>query len=158
MADPLKRRRSLYQDTEKQQEIEQNQEPQQEEITRQEVQPPTPITERPVSIVPSPPVDIPTPKVAQETQQLPYPTRGLGQPSFHDRRSKVPYEKRYRKENFMLDVRLVPYIYDWLETHGINKTDAVNRAWLKVLLADGYQLDPTILDRPCKPEDLPEGL
>lgn len=95
----------------------------------------------------------------QETQQLPampYPTYSLGQPSFHDRRSKVPYNQRYQKDNVMLDVRLLPYIYHWMETHGMNKTDAVNRAWLKVLLADGYQIDPTILDRPCKPEDLPK--
>jgi len=155
LADPLKRRRSLYQDTEKQ-EAEQEQEPQ-EEVAKQEVSP-APIVERPISIVPDPPVE-----PVQETRQLPIypypdPTYGLGQPSFHDRRSKVPYNKRYRKENLMLDVRLVPYIYHWLDTHGINKTDAVNRAWLKVLLADGYQIDPSILDRPCKPEDLPEGL
>lgn len=138
---PLKRKvNPIYQNTEKSQEIVQ-------EVQEQEQQ----LQQAPII----------APKVTQETQQLPalpYPTRGLGQPSFHDRRSKVPYEKRYRKENFMLDVRLVPYIYDWLETHGINKTDAVNRAWLKVLLADGYQIDPTILDRPCRPEDLPEGL
>jgi hypothetical protein len=154
LADPLKRRRSLYQDTEKQ-EVEQ--EPQTETI-KQEI-PPAPIAERPVSIVPNPPADIPTPKPVQETQQLPalpYPARGLGQPSFHDRRSKVPYSQRYRKENLMLDERLVPYIYDWMETHGMNKTDAVNRAWLKVLLADGYQIDPSILDRPFRFEDLPK--
>lgn len=150
---PLKRKvNPIYQNTEKSQEIVQEVQEQEQQLV---------IDEQPIQQVPIVSIPVTAPKATQETQQLPalpYPTRGLGQPSFHDRRSKVPYEKRYRKENFMLDVRLVPYIYDWLETHGINKTDAVNRAWLKVLLADGYQIDPTILDRPCRPEDLPEGL
>jgi len=160
MADPLKRRRSLYQDTEKQEtEQEQVQEPQ-KEITRQET-PPTPIAERPVSIVPNPPVDIPAPKPVQEIQQLPalpYPKYSLGQPSVHDRRSKVPYAQRYHKDNVMYDKRLLRYIIHWLETHGMNKTDAVNRAWLQLLLADGYPIDPNILDRPFLPEDLLEDL
>ena len=110
-------------------------------------------------VMPSPPVS--APKAAQETQQLPampYPKYSLGQPSFHDRRSKVPYALRYHKENVMYDLRLLGPIYDWMAKNGINKTDAVNRAWLKVLLADGYPIDPNILDRPFLPEDLPEGL
>jgi len=149
MADPLKRKRSLYQDTEKQ-EVEQG------EGAKQELPPtPTPIIEQPKSVAPP----IPIQPTQQETQQLPaipYPQRGLGQPSVHDRRSKVPFDVRYKKENFMIDKRLLPYVYDWLETHGISKVDAVNRAWLKILLSDGYPIDPNILDRVFKYEDLPK--
>ena len=122
-------------------------------------------TEAPESVTPSPsttpsvnPPVAPQP-IQQETQQLPaipYPQRGLGQPSVHDRRSKVPFDVRYKKENFMIDKRLLPYVYDWLETHGISKVDAVNRAWLKILLSDGYPIDPNILDRVFKYEDLPK--
>lgn len=118
-----------------------------------------PTTPQPQVTAPvSPPVE---PQPIQETQPpspatIPYPQRGLGQPSMHDRRSEVPFDVRYKKENFMIDKRLLPHVYAWLKRNGMSKVDAVNRAWLKILLADGYPVDPNVLDRPFGWEDLPK--
>lgn len=115
----------------------------------------------PIQVTPSvsPPVE---PQPIQEMQQpsppaaMPYPQKGLGQPSMHDRRSEVPFDVRYKKENFMIDKRLLPHVYAWLKRNGMSKVDAINRAWLKILLADGYPIDPNVLDRPFGWEDLPK--
>jgi hypothetical protein len=104
------------------------------------------------------PVPIPEPPASTpQAPLLPYSNwQSLGQPSSHDRRSNVPFDQRYKKENFMIDKRILPYVYHWIETNGRSKVDAVNRAWLKLLLADGYPVDPNILDRPFKFEDMPK--
>lgn len=113
-----------------------------------------PLPEKPLV---SPPVE---PQPIQEVQPppvaTPYPQKGVGQPSMHDRRSEVPFDARYKKENFMIDKRLLPHVYTWIKRNGMSKVDAVNRAWLKILLADGYPIDPNVLDRPFGWEDLPK--
>jgi hypothetical protein len=141
MADPLKRKRSLYQNTEGEQ----------EEPVKQEA---APIVEQPKPVE-TPPVSIP-PQPIQQIPTMPYPQQGVGQPSMHDRRSEVPFDARYKKENFMIDKRLLPHVYAWIKRNGMSKVDAVNRAWLKILLADGYPIDPNVLDRPFQWEDLPK--
>ena len=80
----------------------------------------------------------------------------MGQPSSHDRRSKVPFEQRYKKENVMVDKRMLPAFYDLMERAGQSKVDAFNRTLLRVLLEAGYPLDPNLLDRPFTWEDLPK--
>lgn len=122
-----------------------------------------PMTPEPQPTPPeSPPVEPqPIQKVQPVTPPLPlvatpYPQQGLGQPSMHDRRSEVPFDARYKKENFMIDKRLLPHVYAWIKRNGMSKVDAVNRAWLKILLADGYPIDPNVLDRPFQWEDLPK--
>jgi len=111
---------------------------------------PTPSVSPPVE--PQPIQELPT----SPPSSIPYPQKGLGQPSMHDRRSEVPFDARYKKENFMIDKRLLPHVYAWIKRNGMSKVDAVNRAWLKILLADGYPIDPNVLDRPFGWEDLPK--
>lgn len=81
--------------------------------------------------------------------------KGLGQPSSHDRRSPVPFEVRYHKDNVMVDKRLLAAYLDLLSKLGRSKAEAFNAMLLQVLLDAGYQLDPKVLDRPFQWEDLP---
>jgi hypothetical protein len=82
--------------------------------------------------------------------------KGLGgQPSSHDRRSPVPFEARYKKENVMVDRRLLAAYYDLLAKLGRSKVESFNAMLLQVLLDAGYQLDPKLLERPFQWEDLP---
>ena len=81
--------------------------------------------------------------------------KGLGQPSSHDRRSPVPFEVRYHKENVMIDKRLLAAYYDLLAKLGRSKVESFNAMLLQVLLDAGYQLDPKLLERPFQWEDLP---
>src|ERR1700720_3301951 len=69
------------------------------EVTESSTPPPLPLPSVSPPVAPQPIQE--TAQEAQKLPALPYPSRGLGQPSFHDRRSKVPYNQRYRKENLM---------------------------------------------------------
>lgn len=76
--------------------------------------------------------------------------RGV-QPTVHDMRGR-----RTRKINWLGDERILPYVDHYLaHGPGISKSDRMNRAMLEFLLSKGYPIDPDILDRPFREEDVP---
>lgn len=103
---------------------------------------------------PAAPTSEPSP-LAQARQPAGSAWKGLGQPSSHDRRSQVPFEARYKKENIMIDRRLLAAYYDLMSKLGRSKVEAFNAMLLQVLLDADYQIDPKILERPFQWEDLP---
>jgi hypothetical protein len=77
-----------------------------------------------------------------------------GQPSSHDRRSKVPFNDRYSKDNIMVDKRLEPYYLHYL-AQCRSKVEGSNAMLLEFLISKGYPIDPHLLDRAFTPEDVP---
>jgi hypothetical protein len=159
---PLKRRNvaPIYKDTEKEPMPEQSSStttPEEESVQHPPTSQPdailvqsSPEPEQPQVPTPTPQTYLPTPTQSFTSWQSP------GQPSTHDRRSKVPFDLRHKKENFMIDKRILPYVYHWLENNGISKVNAVNLAWMRILIEDGYPVDPDILTKPFKWEDVPK--
>ena len=81
----------------------------------------------------------------------------IGQPLSHDRRHGLKYSDRRHKLNMNIDSRLWPYWNHLLKNApGISQTDRMDRIILAVLLSKGYPVDPTILDRPFRIEDVPK--
>jgi len=140
---PIVRPNSIYRNTERS-------EPEQPEQ-------PTPPT-APIQRAPEPEPIAPTPPVVQQAQpvqrQIAYSTELPGQPQTHDRRHKVPFEQRYRKENIQVDRRILPYFYDLIAS-GNSRVAVINQVLLKALLEAGYPVDPHILEKPFRYEDVP---
>ncbi|SRR6266851_191963 len=101
-----------------------------------------------------PPVLPPAP--AQYSVMAPSSFLPPGQPMSHDRRSKVPFEQRYKKENIQVDRRLLPYFYD-LVSRGNSRVSVINEVLLKVLVEAGYPVDPRLLERPFSWDDVPRS-
>jgi len=124
---------------------------------REQIAPPGPASETPVAPPPATPAAEP-PQTQPQQAGTPVPGsawKGLGQPSSHDRLSVVPFEMRHKKENVMIDKRLLASYYDLMGKLGRSKVEAFNAMLLQVLLDAGYPLDPKLLERPFQWEDLP---
>jgi hypothetical protein len=145
MPNPLQKKKSVYANTgspENGQETHEIEEKGAEEPTP--IQKEVPVAEtRPLPVVP-----LPQPPVN--------PYERSGQPTAHNRRNNVPFELRYQKHNAMIDKRLWKHVKHWLNTHGASDVQATNMAWLRILVADGYPVDPTVLNKPFKFEDVPQ--
>lgn len=93
-----------------------------------------------------------------EQIQSPVPTvltwERAGQPSSHDRRSKVPFNERYLKDNIMIDKRLVYFYFHYLEQCR-SKVEGANTMLLEFLISKGYPLDAKLLEKPFRWEDVP---
>jgi hypothetical protein len=79
------------------------------------------------------------------------------QPSRHDRRHRQSYAERMVKVNFSVDARIYPYFkHALLHGPGISQQDNLNRLALEWLVSKGYPIDPGILDRTFRDEDVPK--
>jgi hypothetical protein len=117
--------------------------------TEEEIVVPAPLAPRATPPTPVKPEILPV----QQPQQR-YSAELPGQPQTHDRRHKVPFEQRYRKENIQVDRRILPYFYDLIAS-GNSRVAVINQVLLKALLEAGYPIDPHILEKPFRYEDVP---
>lgn len=101
---------------------------------------------------------LPSPESETRKKHLPEPKRKQGyQPSTHDMSSEIPYNDRHKKINGMLDKRLLPYWNAIMrdKEYGSSMTMRFNRMIMIFLLAENYEVNPSLLDEEFTWEDLP---
>ncbi len=93
-----------------------------------------------------------------EMEQAKYVSfEGPVQPQKHDRRHRQNYADRKRKVNLPVDERIYPYFNHYLNHGpGLSKGDRLDRMILEFLISKGYPIDPEVLDRPFREEDVPK--
>lgn len=96
-----------------------------------------------------------TEETASKVEQPSLTWQRAGQPLTHDRRSRIPFNDRYYKDNIMVDKRLLPYYLHFLEQCR-SKVEGANTMLLEFLISKGYQIDPHLLEKPFKWEDVPQ--
>jgi hypothetical protein len=98
-------------------------------------------------VIPSP-VTAEPPEPAKKQPQVVNATN-TNQPSTHDMGSEVPFEDRHKKINGMLDKRLLPWWNAWMcdKDYGRSKVARFNQLVMIALIAENYDIDPTLLDQ-----------